>query len=51
MTVSLLIVDDTEHVRQMLVDILSLHGFEIVAKADTGTTPSARPWRRSRTWW
>jgi DNA-binding NarL/FixJ family response regulator len=36
MTVSLLIVDDTEHVRRMLVDILSLHGFDIVGEAATG---------------
>ena len=36
MTVSLLIADDTEHVRRMLVDILSLHGFDIVGEAATG---------------
>jgi DNA-binding NarL/FixJ family response regulator len=36
MTVSLLIADDTEHVRRMLVDILSLHGFDIIGEAATG---------------
>ena len=36
MTVRLLIADDTEHVRRMLVDILALHGFEIVAEAENG---------------
>jgi two-component system chemotaxis response regulator CheY len=34
--VRLLIVDDTEHVRKMLVDILDLHGFEIVGQAADG---------------
>jgi DNA-binding NarL/FixJ family response regulator len=36
MSVRLLIAEDTEHVRKMLVDILSLHGFEIVAEAEDG---------------
>jgi DNA-binding NarL/FixJ family response regulator len=36
MSVSLLIVDDTDHVRRMLVDILSLHGFEVVGEASDG---------------
>jgi DNA-binding NarL/FixJ family response regulator len=36
MSVSLLIVDDTEHVRKMLVDILSLHGFDIAGEAADG---------------
>jgi DNA-binding NarL/FixJ family response regulator len=35
-TVKLLIVDDTDHVRRMLVDILSLHGFDIVGEAESG---------------
>jgi DNA-binding NarL/FixJ family response regulator len=35
-SVRLLIAEDTEHVRKMLVDILSLHGFEIVAEAEDG---------------
>jgi DNA-binding NarL/FixJ family response regulator len=35
-TVRLLIVDDTEHVRKMLVDILDLHGFEIAGEAGDG---------------
>jgi two-component system, chemotaxis family, chemotaxis protein CheY len=34
--VRLLLVDDTEHVRKMLVDILDLHGFEIVGQAADG---------------
>jgi DNA-binding NarL/FixJ family response regulator len=36
MMVKLLIADDTDHVRRMLVDILSLHGFDIVGEAATG---------------
>ena len=36
MKVRLLVVDDTEHVRKMLVDILDLHGFEIVGQAGDG---------------
>lgn len=36
MTVRLLVVEDTEHVRQMLLDILELHGFEIAGDADSG---------------
>jgi DNA-binding NarL/FixJ family response regulator len=36
MSVRLFIAEDTEHVRRMLVDILSLHGFEIVGEADDG---------------
>jgi DNA-binding NarL/FixJ family response regulator len=36
MTVRLLVVDDTEHVRKMLVDILALHGFEVAAEAADG---------------
>ena len=36
MTVRLLIVEDTPHVRDMLVDILELHGFEIAGEAATG---------------
>jgi DNA-binding NarL/FixJ family response regulator len=35
-TVRLLIVEDTEHVRKMLVDILELHGFEIAGEAEDG---------------
>ena len=42
MTVSLLVVDDTEHVRKMLVDILSLHGFEIAGQASDGEQAVAR---------
>ena len=36
MSVRLLVVDDTEHVRKMLVDILDLHGFEVVGQAGDG---------------
>lgn len=36
MTVRLLVVEDTEHVRRMLLDILELHGFEIVGDAESG---------------
>jgi DNA-binding NarL/FixJ family response regulator len=37
MTVRLLVVDDTDHVRRMLVEILNLHGFEVAAQAADGT--------------
>jgi DNA-binding NarL/FixJ family response regulator len=36
MSVRLFIAEDTEHVRKMLVDILGLHGFEIVGEAASG---------------
>jgi DNA-binding NarL/FixJ family response regulator len=36
MTVRLLVVDDTEHVRRMLTDILQFHGFEIAGQASDG---------------
>ena len=36
MTVRLLVVDDTEHVRTMLVDILGLHGFDVAGQAGSG---------------
>jgi len=35
MGVRLLIAENTEHVRTMLVDILDLHGFDVVAEART----------------
>ena len=35
MSVRLVIAEDTEHLRRMLVDILGLHGFEVVAEAET----------------
>jgi DNA-binding NarL/FixJ family response regulator len=35
-SIRLLLAEDTEHVRRMLVDILSLHGFEIVGQAESG---------------
>lgn len=34
-TVRLVIAEDTEHVRRMLVDVLGLHGFDVVAEART----------------
>ena len=36
MGIRLIIVEDTDHVRRMLVDILGLHGFEVVGEARTG---------------
>jgi two-component system, NarL family, invasion response regulator UvrY len=36
MSVRLVIAEDTEHVRKMLVDILGFHGFEVVAEARSG---------------
>jgi DNA-binding NarL/FixJ family response regulator len=35
-TVRVLIVEDTDHVRKMLLEILELHGFEIVGEAGGG---------------
>jgi two-component system, response regulator PdtaR len=35
-TVKVLIVDDTEHVRKMLVDMLELDGFDVVGEAGSG---------------
>ena len=37
MSVSVLVVDDTEHVRRMLVTMLELDGFEVVGEAGSGT--------------
>ena len=36
MTAKVLIVDDTEHVRKMLVDMLELDGFDVVGEAASG---------------
>jgi len=36
MTVRLMVVEDTEHVRRMLVDILRLHDFEVAGEAPDG---------------
>ena len=36
MTVRVLVVDDTDHVRSMLVDMLELDGFEVVGEAASG---------------
>jgi response regulator NasT len=35
--VRVLVVDDTEHVRNMLVDMLELDGFDVVGQAESGT--------------
>ena len=36
MTVKVLVVDDTDHVRSMLVDMLELDGFDVVGEAGSG---------------
>ncbi len=36
MTVRVLVVDDTDHVRSMLVDMLELDGFDVVGEAASG---------------
>lgn len=36
MTVRVLVVDDTHHVRRMLVEMLTLDGFEVVGQATDG---------------
>jgi NarL family two-component system response regulator LiaR len=36
MSIRLYVAEDTEHVRKMLVDILGLHGFEVVGSAGSG---------------
>jgi DNA-binding NarL/FixJ family response regulator len=48
MTIKVLIVDDTEHVRKMLVDMLELDGFDVVGEAGSGhdaiiMAPSTEP--------
>ncbi len=42
MTVKLFVVEDTDHVRKMLLDILELHGFEIAGEASGGEQALAR---------
>lgn len=42
MSVRILIVDDTDHVRAMLVDILAFHGFDVVGQAANGTEAVTR---------
>ena len=37
-SVRVLVVDDTEHVRSMLVDMLSLDGFDVVGQASDGAS-------------
>ena len=36
--VRVVVVDDTDHVRKMLVDMLELDGFDVVGEADSGET-------------
>ncbi|MEA2476240.1 MAG: hypothetical protein QOC87_439 [Actinomycetota bacterium] len=36
MSVTVMVVDDTDHVRNMLVDMLELDGFEVVGQASSG---------------
>lgn len=36
MAVTVMVVDDTDHVRNMLVDMLELDGFEVVGQASSG---------------
>lgn len=38
MAVRVLIVDDTEHVRSMLADMLTLDGFDVIGQASDATT-------------
>jgi CheY-like chemotaxis protein len=35
-SIKVLVVDDTDHVRDMLSDMLELDGFQVVAQADSG---------------
>lgn len=42
MSVRVLVVDDTEHVRSMLVDMLTLDGFDVVGEAGDGETAVLR---------
>jgi len=40
--IKIMIVDDTEHVREMLATMLSLDGFDVVAKAASGPEAVAK---------
>ncbi len=48
MTVSLFVVEDTDHVRKMLLDILDLHGFEIAGEAGGGVAAGDQAERTGR---
>jgi CheY-like chemotaxis protein len=48
LAIKVLVVDDTEHVRRMLSEMLQLDGFEVVGEAESGSAaveqaPSADP--------
>ncbi|MGH2785205.1 MAG: response regulator [Actinomycetota bacterium] len=42
MTIRVMVVDDTEHVREMLATMLELDGFEVVAKVSSGPEAIAK---------
>ena len=54
LAVRVMVVDDTDHVRNMLVDMLELDGFEVVGQAASGeeavATGRRRPTPTSSSW-